>query len=509
MSSQKPVTIASLVTHPEPELVMGVVGPVGTDFDRFEAMFTALLKAYQYQVNPIRLSSLANVLQTNHLGVPATRARGEFDRINRAMDAGNALRAAARRGDILALHAIAKIHRDRPEQEKGGAAPLPRRIHLLRSLKHPDEVEALRRIYGPGFFLIGINSREEDRRTHLIRRKKMTADEANKLIERDQSEGEKLGQQTRDTFELSDVFIRAEDNKQLGRFLDLIFGHPFLTPTRIEDAMFLAYASSLRSAQLARQVGAVILSSHGDVIATGANEVPRFGGGHYWPDDEDDRRDHVNGYDSNDRAISEIIDDIVQRVSLAQPTIDKEAVRTAIHSSSVADLTEYGRVVHAEMQALSVAARVGVSVRGGTLVTTTFPCHNCAKHIVAAGLRRVVFVEPYPKSKAIQNHSDSISVEIDDSDDSDKVLFTPFEGVTARRFVDLFSMKLSSGLRVHRKQAGKIVEWYPHEVVPRVRMSPLSYMERELRAIRLMRGAMRAAEGRMDAAARAPKPPKG
>ncbi|MDN3612645.1 hypothetical protein QWZ16_23945 [Vibrio ostreicida] len=26
-----------------------------------------------------------------------------------------------------------------------------------------------------------------------------------------------------------------------------------------------------------------------------------------------------------------------------------------------------------------------------------FPCHNCAKHIVASGIKRVVYVEPYPK----------------------------------------------------------------------------------------------------------------
>jgi deoxycytidylate deaminase len=50
------------------------------------------------------------------------------------------------------------------------------------------------------------------------------------------------------------------------------------------------------------------------------------------------------------------------------------------------DLTEFGRAVHAEMEALLCCARSGVSPRFGSLFTTTFPCHNCAKHIIAAGI---------------------------------------------------------------------------------------------------------------------------
>lgn len=62
------------------------------------------------------------------------------------------------------------------------------------------------------------------------------------------------------------------------------------------------------------------------------------------------------------------------------------------HPQAVAD--------HAEMAALMSCARSGGSPVDGTLYCTTFRCHNCAKHIVAAGIRSVVYVEPYPKSKA-------------------------------------------------------------------------------------------------------------
>ena len=47
--------------------------------------------------------------------------------------------------------------------------------------------------------------------------------------------------------------------------------------------------------------------------------------------------------------------------------------------SSLRHITEYGRAVHAEMDALIACARMGSAVRGGTLYVTTYPCHNCAR----------------------------------------------------------------------------------------------------------------------------------
>jgi deoxycytidylate deaminase len=75
------------------------------------------------------------------------------------------------------------------------------------------------------------------------------------------------------------------------------------------------------------------------------------------------------------------------------------------------NVIEFGRAVHAEMAALMDSARRGVPVKNATLYCTTFPCHLCARHIVAAGIRRVVYIEPYPKSLAAQLYPDSIAVE--------------------------------------------------------------------------------------------------
>jgi deoxycytidylate deaminase len=228
------------------------------------------------------------------------------------------------------------------------------------------------------------------------------------------------------------LFLADESNDDklrhsIWRCLDLLFSSPYVTPTFNEFAMFMAFASSLRSGDLARQVGAVV-SRETEILSTGANDAPRSGGGLYWPifmengiADVPNGRDLVRGFDSNTkekRLIAESIADVLR--------VSKVRARQVMERSRLSDVTEYGRSVHAELEALLACARSAQTARGGTLYCTTFPCHNCAKHIVASGLREVVFVEPYPKSRALEFHDDSITL---DSSDREKVRFKPFIGV--------------------------------------------------------------------------------
>lgn len=83
------------------------------------------------------------------------------------------------------------------------------------------------------------------------------------------------------------------------------------------------------------------------------------------------------------------------------------------------------------------AARRGVSVEGTTLYSTSFPCHECARHIVAAGIRRVVFIEPYPKSRVSDLYDDSICV---DGNGDSKVSFQGFIGIAPRLYMSVFAM---------------------------------------------------------------------
>ena len=106
------------------------------------------------------------------------------------------------------------------------------------------------------------------------------------------------------------------------------------------------------------------------------------------------------------------------------------------------NLTEFGRMVHAEMESILSAGRLGVSIKGCNLYTTTFPCHNCAKHIVGIQVLEVIYIEPYPKSLAQTLHSDSIAFAEDKAVEG-KVCFQPFVGIGPKLYPTLFSSAYS------------------------------------------------------------------
>ncbi len=51
--------------------------------------------------------------------------------------------------------------------------------------------------------------------------------------------------------------------------------------------------------------------------------------------------------------------------------------------------------VHAEQNAIVLAARHGNATKGGVLYTTLRPCFGCAKEAIQAGIREVVFAQPF------------------------------------------------------------------------------------------------------------------
>ncbi len=421
------------------------------------------------------------------------------------MDAGDEARQRSVDNSVLALGTAAFINAMRPSDSNSDPQLVPKRAYLVSSLKHPDEVARLRDIYPLGFYLIGVHSDEQRRSHYLMKDKGISEEDARKLISRDANEDFSYGQKLIDTFHLSDFFVRIDGHddrlkQSIWRILDLLFGNPYITPTFDEYAMFMAFAASLRSADLSRQVGAVVAVDE-QVVSTGANDCPKADGGLYWPPGEklpqdvtfeEDGRDYALGYDSNKAEQQKIIEEIAAKA--VEAGLDRAKVVAALNISRIKDLTEFGRMVHAEMDALLACGRARVQTKGGTLYSTTFPCHNCAKHIVAAGIRRVVFIEPYQKSKAADLHKDSIRVGFADSTEANgdrpMVKFEPFVGVGPRRFFDLFSIRLGSGYPVKRKDdAGKKIDWKPSLARLRLQMLGASYLDLELIASNMFENA--------------------
>ena len=133
------------------------------------------------------------------------------------------------------------------------------------------------------------------------------------------------------------------------------------------------------------------------------------------------------------------------------------------------DIGEFMRQVHAEMAALVDAAKRGVAVRGCEMYVTTFPCHNCAKHIIAAGIKKVVYLEPYAKSKVRELHEEEIALDPADLNSvSDKVLFLPFTGVAPRQYARVFSMSTRS----HKNGGLQLNSWNENQNT----LSPLNVL---------------------------------
>lgn len=464
------------------EIIIGIVSAVGTEYTLVTEYLSRRLKQHDYIVKTISISK--DVI--GKLTEPNYGSKSEVERINHYMNLGNQIREDAQDDSILAIGAASEIHQQREKDEKGKASPTKRTAYILTSLKHPDEVDRLREIYTGGFYVIGIAEAEKRRIKNLLSDGQSGKVDVLKLIKRDQEETDDHGQHTRDCFQLADFFVNIDGvsdktKADIHRIIGLIFGNPYLTPTFDEYAMFMAFTSALRSADLSRQVGAVIARNN-EILASGANDCPRAGGGLYWPkpdvnyevSDHPNGRDYTRGIDSNKDEQSKIIQNILEQLPAG---VDKKAVETALYKSKLKDITEYGRIVHAEMEALLFCARNSITARKADIYCTTFPCHNCAKHIIAAGIDNVIYIEPYPKSKAFDFYNDAIS---DDLDKKEMVTFKPFVGVGPRRFFDLFSINLSNGRPIKRKEkGGKIITYDINKSNARLQMLPFSYLEKE------------------------------
>lgn len=293
---------------------------------------------------------------------------------------------------------------------------------------------------------------------------------------------------------------------ELDRFLNLVFGHPFLTPTRAEHAMFHAQAAALRSAEPGRQVGAAVTDENGNVLALGANEVPRPGGGQVWRDDPKSWKASVPDEDPSEAHKQKLVGEVLEALQRAKwlnqdlaNTDPKQLVELALFGeypvfakgSRIRSLIEFGTAVHAEMAAIDDAACRGTSVKGGTMYITTFPCHLCARHIIAAGVIEVRYIEPYPKSLATDLYPDEIDMEPTNIAGTpregaapDKVAFAPFLGVAPRQYLRLFRSP------VRKDGRGRIATFVPHAAHPRGISQTAIYLASEKAALTLLESAL-------------------
>lgn len=467
------------------DLIVGFVGAIGTPWEQVIRSFEESFKRFDYTVELIHLASLLD-----DLGPPIFQGLPERDSAeyyDRRMNAGDELRSSAKNAAAMAALAVRQIVRLR--KSRTSKAPV---AYLLRSVKHPSEIDLLRYVYGSAFFAVGVVCSAQERREVLSDALSLFEDHKSRveeLVARDQADGSnrEYGQKVRDAYELADAYVPGNRginvSLDINRFVDTIFGAPFVTPTPGEEAMFFADGASLRSAAAGRQVGAALLPVIGTPVVAGVNEVPKPGGGQYWEGDSPDYRDFRAGRDPNPNFVQELIQDLLvtlrnsgllqddlanktgpELLELARRAGDSTA--PSLKDAHVASLIEFTRCLHAEQAAIINAARGGVSTQGAVLYSTAFPCHECAKMIVGAGISEVHYIEPYPKSlvdRLFRNEIDTSPDRFGDDGEAqsaNRLPFFQFTGIAPRWYSQAFRAQ-------ERRMGNKLVDFVRSVANPR------------------------------------------
>ena len=224
------------------ELFFVFVEPIGGGAKNVATVLGERLKnLYGYKVNTIRLSEIiAEDVETLEIEEPKLDVRlgsiqglsTEAKRINKMQQWGNILRE--KKGfDFLGKKAVQRIADYRVDNgglerasEDAPPVPKPRRFaHIITSVKHEEEFNILKSIYGKMLFLIAVSCGREKQIQNYLPKEDATKDNArieneyDILSEIDQDEGIDNGQQVRDIFYQADLFLNGEQfEKTLDRF---------------------------------------------------------------------------------------------------------------------------------------------------------------------------------------------------------------------------------------------------------------------------------------------------
>lgn len=480
-----------------PEIFIGIVAPVGVDTKPTIQAIRQYFSRNEYDVFEIRVTDyFQNIKKALSIDLPLSPKPAD-KRIGEYINFGNKVREKFTDDSVLAAYTIFRLAKLRSREfTRKKQISYQNKVYILHQFKRPEEIELLRSVYGRLFYQISVYSKRSSRINHLTYRISHDHDSADhlafnpvasELIATDENEKKNThGQRVSKLFHQADFIVNGDTpendgvEKQIDRFLELLFSSNQISPNKQEYGMFAAKAAALRTLDLSRQVGAAIFRPSGEIISMGSNEVPKASGGTYWCDELPyDAREYTRQTDSNDSRKREILSEIFKATG-SNMSFDDFLKLEDVKESQFMDALEYGRIVHAEMSAIVDAARLGVSLAGATLFCTTFPCHMCAKHIAAAGIKRVIFLEPYPKSLASDLHPDSLEIEGGSRgryDSYDAVKFEHFYGVTPRIYRELFE-------RGSRKSDGVFESYIKGNKRPNVHLLAPYYAEFETRVIK-------------------------
>lgn len=288
---------------------------------------------------------------------------------------------------------------------------------VIDAIRNPYEAVFLKERYAD-FYLISINTSNENRLKHLQDSHKFSSQQIEDLDKKEYPEKLKghnkyTSQNIQKCIEISDIHINNPKNDnygtselatQLAWYVSLMMHPGLIMPTSIENCMQIAYSAKKNSGCISRQVGAVVTDNTYAIKSVGWNnsaqgQVPcllrsvedLLSG----IDDEAysdyERNDHqfrkmvsskysnlINNVNTGGRNLSFCFKDIQNEI---------ENQKNQVHTRSL----------HAEENAfLQISKHGGQQIKGGYLFTTASPCELCAKKAYQLGITKIYYIDPYP-----------------------------------------------------------------------------------------------------------------
>lgn len=289
---------------------------------------------------------------------------------------------------------------------------------VIDAFRNPFEIMFFKERYS-AFYLLSINAKPEDINDRLFKNFKMTEEEIQNQNKKE-NPGDSLedyekfiSQNVQECIQKSDIHISNNGKVselpnyhelygQIIKYVSLIQHPGLITPSHDEKMMQIAYTAKLNSGCISRQVGAVVTNEKGSVKSIGWNNVA----------------------DGQTPCLLRNTDELLQgSISLAYTPYEKSIeFKTGLMKFSPLLTTEklkgrnqsfcfksiynklkddknqvHTRSLHAEENAfLQIAKYGGEGIQGGTLYSTASPCELCSKKAYQLGIKRIVYIDPYP-----------------------------------------------------------------------------------------------------------------
>lgn len=300
---------------------------------------------------------------------------------------------------------------------------------VIDAFRNPFEAMYFKERYS-AFYLFSINAEQRHIEDRLARGLKMSIDQIKQQDDKENpsdtvdSAEHFVSQNIKSCIQKSDVHIANngmygnsnyhELYGQIIKYISLIQHPGLITPSLDEKMMQVAHTAKLNSACLSRQVGASITNQYGSLKAIGWNSVADG----QTPCLLRSKDEILSGTESKSFSIYEKGEKFKKAIIDFYPKIGSNELLgrnqsfcfSEIHNKQLmaeknqntkdckCDKNQvHTRSLHAEENAfLQISKYGGEGIKDGTLYSTASPCELCSKKAYQLGIKRIVYIDPYP-----------------------------------------------------------------------------------------------------------------